>query len=124
MTYLSERERPKSHTSFHSHLVIKLTIMQFINTALIPTVLYVYSIASFTEKFMVRNVFYIFISNAFLYNLVMIFPPPYIIKWIKKRFLRKNNEWRLYTQKEANLVYIKKKFFLFIIKIYPTSTDL
>ena len=61
-----------------------LTIMQFINTALIPFTLFVFMRKDFNQTDLMASLFFVFIGNMVLVPLTLIFDPFYYWR-LKKR---------------------------------------
>jgi hypothetical protein len=89
-------------------LTRKLTLLQFINSAVIPLIYSNVSISYGSTDELHNTIFYNEISNLFIGPLLYRFAPVYLLKRFKQIQMRKrlmNQEQVLFTQKDLNLLF-------------------
>jgi hypothetical protein len=83
--YTSQFEKHPTFTSEISSATLTLIIMQFINTALIPFALFVFTRDRFDQEDLMGSLFFIFLGHVLLVPLQVILDPLYYCWRIKKR---------------------------------------
>ena len=105
---LSRYEKHLSHSMYELSLTRKLTLLQFINSAVIPLIYSNVSISYGSTDELHNTIFYNEISNLFIGPLLYRFAPVYLLKRFKQIQMRKrliNQEQVLFTQKDLNLLF-------------------
>jgi len=108
--YASE-EHHHSYTIYHRSVATKLTIAQFINTAIVPFVVkwLLYSGDDNQDLYclalIANDMTYVFLSNAILTPLLCYFDVFYLLKIIKRNKIKKDDTSMSLTQAEANALF-------------------
>jgi len=118
---LVEREKHVTYTTHFMGIAKKLSITQFINTAFTTLFAQVvlYSTLQNDNPFesdfekinfygkggLLENMFYIFISNAFLTPLLTYFDPLYLLKLYQRKQVLKKGGTNMITQQEAHVLF-------------------
>lgn len=118
---LTAREKHPTYTSHFTAIAEKLCVAQFLNTALTTLVAQIILYNQFRETGsfiqgllavpfygkggLVENMFFVFISNAFLTPILNLFDPTYLLKLYKRKKAIKLGEQSTMTQKEAHLLF-------------------
>ncbi|CAG9310778.1 unnamed protein product [Blepharisma stoltei] len=101
--YFTSYEKYHTFTSYNASVAIKLTIVQFLNTAIISLIAnYDWESYWFTSEGLAVNITYIFFSNSFIGPLIYVFSPMVCIKGIKRSLARRD---KMLTQGEANAIF-------------------
>lgn len=117
---LTAREKHPTYTSHFTAIAEKLCVAQFLNTALTTLVAQIILYNQFSELGfingllavpfygkggMVENMFFVFISNAFLTPIMNLFDPGYFFKLYKRKKALKQGDKSVMTQKEAHQLF-------------------
>jgi len=115
--YLTSFEKHITYTHYLRGVAQKLSIAQFMNTALTNLFAQLIlassgSVSSGLENLniygkggLLENMYYIFITNAFLPPILTILDPSYFLKLFQRRRLEKKGSHNKLTQMKANLLY-------------------
>jgi hypothetical protein len=118
---LTEREKHPTYTSYFTAVAEKLCIAQFLNTALTTVLaqILLYNAFGSTDSFklgllavpfygkggLIENMFYVFITNAFLTPILSYFDPLYLYKLYERRKAVNKGENTPMTQREAHNLF-------------------
>ena len=64
--YMTFKERHATHTAFNLSVALKLVLVRFVNTAIVPVIVNVHSESWFVNGGLVSDMFSIMISIAFI----------------------------------------------------------
>ena len=102
VVYLTVFERHETRTAYNLSVAMKLVIARFVNTAIVPVIVNIYSSRWFIDGGLVSDIFSIMISISFVDPIVQLMNIGGNIKrFMAWRELKKGKESRI-TQLEAN----------------------
>ena len=102
VVYLTAFERHETRTAYNLSVAMKLVIARFVNTAIVPVIVNIYSSRWFIDGGLVSDIFSIMISISFIDPIVQLMNIEGNIKrFMAWRELKKGKESRI-TQLEAN----------------------
>lgn len=102
VVYLTAFERHETRTAYNLSVAMKLVIARFVNTAIVPVIVNIYSSRWFIDGGLVSDIFSIMISISFVDPIVQLMNIEGNIKrFMAWRELKKGKESRI-TQLEAN----------------------
>ncbi|EAR87740.2 B-box zinc finger protein (macronuclear) [Tetrahymena thermophila SB210] len=121
ITLFSKYEKHNTFTSTSVSVSLRLSWIQFINTALVPFVILL--ILSPSEnlqdqndqeflQYVIQNIFFIFIGNAIFVPLVTMYEPEYLWKKIYRWWVVRNAPFCRKTQQQLNEIFEDPEFLI------------
>ncbi|CAD8052971.1 unnamed protein product [Paramecium primaurelia] len=101
----SKYEKHTTYTNETRSVMVTQTIMQFINTALVPFGLFIFT--DFDQNNLAVSLFFIFLGNLIILPILEILDPLYIIKLIKQNQILKEQDKRqiILTQQQTHELF-------------------
>ncbi|CAD8085329.1 unnamed protein product [Paramecium sonneborni] len=101
----SKYEKHTTYTNETRSVMVTQTIMQFINTALVPFGLFIFT--DFDQNNLAVSLFFIFLGNLLILPILEILDPLYVLKLIKQNQLLKEQDKRqiILTQQQTHELF-------------------